>query len=219
MKTTIIGALALTALPALAGTSNDILVEIRGDVFGNQVSTGAFGNVMAGETVTYSFELNSSSFVDGSFPVRGYTIDTSTFSMDFSGGTSVGVADPYPAGFQPLFVLRNDDPAVDGFFITDGSVDGFPNGIATDQAGVFGNFSGAFSVTYNNDPLSSLDILDAAGDYDFTGLTVFGMGINDGPIEGVVGIDFNSMTISVIPAPSGIALVGLGGLVASRRRR
>lgn len=220
MKTTmLLSALAITTLPVLAGTVNDVLVEIHGDVYFNGINRGEFQNVNAGETMTYSFELNSVDYVDGSFPVRGYTIDMSTFQVAFSGGTVVQVANPYPAGFTPSFVVRNNDPMADGFFITDGSVDGFPNGVATDQAGVFGNFLATFNVSYLGDTIDSLDILDAAGTYDYTGLTVFGLGIDDGPIEDVLGADFSHMTISIIPAPSSLALVGLGGLVATRRRR
>lgn len=221
MKTiTILTAMALGALPAGAGVSgNDILVEIRGDVYGNQINSGDFANVNAGETMTYSFELNSSVFTDGTLSRRGYHIDLSTFQLAFSGGTVVHAQNPYPAGFTPMFVLRDGDPVADGFFITDASVDGFDNGMATDQAGVFGNFVSGFSVSYGGDALGSLNIFDALGDYDYTGLTVFGMGIDDGPVESVLGIDFVSMTISQIPAPS--TLLGLApmGLLASRRRR
>lgn len=215
----LISAVAFITAPALAGISNDILVEIHGDVYGNQISSGAFGNVNAGERMTYSFELNSTNFVNGSFPVRGYTIDISTFQVAFSGGTVVQAQNPYPAGSEPIFVLRDNDPMVDGFFLTDGSVDGFPGGIATDQVGVFGNFLATFNVSYVGDTLSSLDINDAIGTYDFTGLTVFGLGIDDGPFEDVLGADFSSMTISAIPAPS--TMLGLApiGMLAIRRRR
>lgn len=218
--TTMLAALALTALPAAAMLAgNDVLVEIHGDVYGNQINSGDFANVNAGETVTYSFQLSSSVFTDGTLSRRGYHIDLSTFNLAFSGGTVVHAQDPYPAGFTPMFVLRDGDPVADGFFITDASVDGFDNGMATDQAGVFGNFVTGFSVSYGGDALGSLDILDALGDYDYTGLTVFGMGIDDGPAESVLGIDFVSMSISQIPAPS--TLLGLApvGLIAARRRR
>lgn len=217
--TALLSAVALTAIPAIAGTANDILVEIHGDVYFNAINSGEFSNVNAGESMTYSFELNSANFVDGSFPVRGYTIDLSTFQVAFSGGTVIQAQSPYPAGFTPTFVLRNNDPMADGFFITDGSVDGFPNGVQTDQAGVFGNFLATFNVSYVGDTLNSLDINDAFGTYDFTGLTVFGLGIDDGPFEDALGADFSHMTISAIPAPSSLALIGLSGLVATRRRR
>lgn len=211
-KTIITAALAAATLTAGA---TPILVEIHGDVYGNQVSSGTLGNVNAGETVTYSFTLDSDDFVNGSFPTRGYAIDLNSFALNFSGGTSIGLS-PSFAG-PAYFVIRDNDPAVDGFFLSQGL--DFPSGMDLDQAGAFGNFAASFNVSYTGDTLSSLDILGAVGSYDFTGLTVFGMGIDDGPFEGVVGIDFSSMTISVVPAPSAMALLGLGGLTVARRRR
>lgn len=205
----------LLAMLALQAHATPVLVEIRGDVFSNQINSGALGAVNAGETVTYSFTVDSGDFVNGSFPTRGYAIDLSSFTLNFSGGTSIGLA-PSFAG-PAYFVIRNNDPAVDGFFLSEGL--DFPSGLDLDQAGVFGNFAAAFNVGYSGDTLSSLDILDAVGTYDFTGLEVFGMGIDDGPFEGVLGIDFSSMTISIVPAPSALALLGLGGLTLARRRR
>lgn len=205
----------LLATLALQAQATPVLVEIRGDVFSNQINSGALGAVNAGETVTYSFTVDSGDFVNGSFPTRGYAIDLSSFALNFSGGTSIGLA-PSFAG-PAYFVIRNNDPAVDGFFLSEGL--DFPSGLDLDQAGVFGNFAAAFNVGYSGDTLSSLDILDAVGTYDFTGLKVFGMGIDDGPFEGVLGIDFSSMTISIVPAPSALALLGLGGLTLARRRR
>lgn len=216
----VLGAIAFTALHAAAGISNDIRVEINGDVWGNQISSGGLGTINPGDSITYSFELDSASFVDGGFPVRGYLIDTSTFQITSSSGAVVLAANPYPAGLTPMFVVRNDDPAADGFFLTDGSVDGFPGAIQTEQAGIFGNFGARFNVSYTGDTLSSLDILGAVGSYDFDGLTVFGMGINDGPFKDVLGADFSSMTISVIPVPA--TMLGLSPIAAmglTRRRR
>lgn len=206
---------AMLAAGTLTAGATPILVEIHGDVYGNQVSTGPLGNVNAGETVTYSFTLDSEDFVNGSFPTRGYAINLNSFALNFSGGTNIGLS-PSFAG-PAYFVIRNNDPAADGFFLSQGL--DFPTGLSLDQAGVFGNFAASFSVSYTGDTLSSLNILDAVGSYDFTGLTAFGMGIDDGPFEGVVGIDFSSMTISVVPAPSAMALLGLGGLTIVRRRR
>ena len=133
------------------------------------------------------------------------------------GSAVAGLADPYSAGLTPYFILRNDDPAVDGFFLGE-SPDGFPNGIELDAPGGFGNFRAAFNVSYNNDPLSSLDIADAAGSYDFTGLTVFGMTIDDGPFN-AMGLIFSHMEISVVPAPGALALLLPLAFGAPRRRR
>lgn len=212
-KTLIIVTLA-TAAAAAAATP--VLVEINGQVWGNQINDGTLGTVNPGETATIAFLLDSDAFLNSaSFPTRGYEIDLPSFNLSFSGGASIGLS-PALAG-PAYFVLRDNDPAVDGFFLSLGT--DLPVPLDLDQTGVFGNFGVAFSVGYTGDTLNSLDILDAAGSYDFTGLTNFGMGVDDGPFESVLGIDFTSMTITVVPAPSGAALLGLGGLVAIRRRR
>lgn len=207
----------LAALGLAAGTAaaTPVLVEIHGDVYFNGINDGTLSAVNAGETVVYSFTVDSNNFVDGSFPTRGYAIDLESFALTFSGGTTIGLNDGF-AG-PAYFVLRDNDPAVDGFFLSQGL--DFPSGMPLNQAGRFGDFAATFSVSYPEDFLPSLDILDAVGYYDFTGLSVFGMGIDDGPIEGVLGIDYNHMTITAVPAPSALALIGLGGLVAGRRRR
>ena len=62
------------------------------------------------------------------------------------------------------------------------------------QTGIFGQFNNNYSVTYTGDTLPSLDILDALGTYDFTGLTVFNWTIDDGPFN-AMGIIFEQMTI------------------------
>ncbi len=214
MTKTIITA-AVLAAGTLAANATPVLVEIRGDVYFNGINEGTLSGVNAGETVTYSFTVDSENFVNGSFPTRGYAINLDSFALNFSGGTSIGL-NPGFAG-PAYFVLRDNDPAVDGFFLSQGL--DYPSGMPLAQAGRFGDFAASFSVAYPQDFLPSLDILDAVGFYDYTGLSVFGMGIDDGPIEGVLGIDFVSMTISVVPAPSAMALLGLGGLVAVRRRR
>lgn len=212
MKTATLAALTLAAGTAAA---SPVQVEIHGDVYFNGINSGTLSGVTAGETCTYSFTLDSEDYMNGSFPTRGYVIDTSSFALNFSGGTTIGLAESFSG---PLyFVVRHNDPAVDGFFISAGL--DFPSDTPLDQAGRFGDFGATFSVSYVANTLSSFDILDAAGYYDFTGLKVFGMGINDGPIESVLGIDFNHMTITAVPAPSAAALLGLGGLVATRRRR
>ena len=208
-------ALAVAAAATTAATATPVLVEINGVVWGNQINAAPLGDVNPGETGTISFTVDTADFVDGSFPTRGYAIDLSSFSLDFSGGTSIAINPGFTG--PAYFVLRNNDPAVDGFFLSQGL--DFPADIPLAQAGGFGDFGVRFNVSYTGDTLDSLDIADAAGTYDFTGLTVFGMGVNDGPFEDVLGMDFSSMTITVIPAPPALALLGLGGLAAGRRRR
>lgn len=208
-------AIALVAAAAATASADTVLVEIHGDVWGNQINAAPLGDVNPGETGTISFNLDANNFANGTFPTRGYAIDLNSFSFTFSGGTSVGI-NPAFAG-PAYFVVRDNDPVADGFFLSQGL--DFPSDIPLAQTGVFGDFGARFNVSYTGDTLNSLNVADAAGTYDFTGLTVFGMGINDGPFEDVLGMDFSSMTITVIPAPSALAMLGFGGLVATRRRR
>jgi len=209
------GAAATLTVAAHAGVP--VQVTINGEVEFNQIGTGDFGQVNAGDDATMTFLVDSDIFVNDDFvPTRGYEIDQSSYSFSFDSGSIVtGLQDPFPG--TPYFVLRNDDPAVDGFFIGDNTNNGF-NGIASDETGLFGQFAPRFSVTYGDDPLDSLDILDAVGSYDFDGLTVFGFAVTDGPFD-AMGLVFSDMTIEIVPAPATLALLAPLGLFGRRRRR
>jgi hypothetical protein len=202
-------------------------VTITGEVEFNQINSGPLAAVNAGETATTSFIIDSSVFDDNpNFPTRGYDIDQGSFSLAFDSVT-VGLQAPFPIGQTPYFVIRNDDPAVDGFFLST-ILDG-PMGVPTDVTGGFGQFIDAFSVTYTGDTLTSLNILDALGTYDFTNLTVFNYTIDDGPFN-PLGIVFEQMTIAepagnAVPAVSTwgamvltIAITVAGTLVFRRRQ-
>lgn len=182
-------------------------VEIYGVIISNQASVSEVANLSPGDSITISFELEFADPVDSdTLPIRGYPIDQDSFTITSSGGVSFGIRSPYPAGATPMFVIRDNDPAVDGFFLSE-SIGGLPSPINTDQDGVLGDFEARFSVTYTGGTLSSLSVFDAIGEYDFTGLTVFGMGINDGFFEDVVVIDFTGMSIGAVIGcnPSDIA--------------
>jgi hypothetical protein len=108
-------------------------------------------------------------------------------------------------------VIRNNDPAVDGFFVST-NVDN-PAGLPLVPVGSLGHFANSFLVTYGGSTLSSLDLLGALGNYDFTGLSVFNWSVDDGPFN-PLGIDFVSMTIeSFVPTwtDEGHALAGVAG--------
>ena len=219
MKKTIALSLALIAT-ALASTANALVVDVRitGSVEFNQINVAPLSAANPGDAASITFQLYTGAFVDSTnFPTRGYEIVAGSFTFT-AGGASVGLADPLPPGTTPYFIIRNDDPAVDGFFLGT-NVDGFPNGVPSDSTGLFGQFAPNFSVTYGNDPLPSLDILDALGTYDFNGLTVFNFTVDDGPFN-AMGLVFEQMTISAVPVPAaawlmGAALISLGAL---RRR-
>jgi hypothetical protein len=101
-------------------------------------------------------------------------------------------------------------------FIAD-SVD-FPIGVELDAPGIFGAFSHDFSVSYVGDTLGSLDLLDAVGTYGFGGLKSFNWVIDDGPFS-PVGLVFDSMEISVVPAPAPLVVGGLWGVLRGGRSR
>lgn len=210
-------AVTLTA-HAGAPVALPVQVTITGEVEFNQVNpaNSRLGNVNTGDDFTLTFVLDPNNFTDSTnFPTRGYALAPGSLTLEI-GSETFGLLDPLGTE-TPLFVIRNDDPAVDGFFLGS-SVDGFNDGVALDEPGGFGAFRYNFSVGYNNDPLPSLDIIDAQGTYDFTGLTSFNTTIDDGPFN-PVGMIFEQMTIEVIPEPSSLTLLGGAGLVLLRRRR
>lgn len=210
-------ALAIASTCVSTALANDVLVQIHGFVWGNQINQGALDPVMPGETATIAFELDSGNFQNSpNYNTRGYLIDESTFTLSFSGGVSVGLRNPYIDG-TPMFVVRESDPVADGFMISNNT--DWPVALDTTEVGRFGNFAVRFNVSYEGTTLSTLNILDAAGTYDYTGLTVFGMGVNDGFIEDVMGMDFTSMSVTVIPAPASVCMLAGAALLGVRRRR
>jgi hypothetical protein len=197
----------LAALPAQATTVN---VQITGTVEYNQVSIGQFGAVMPGDNVTIGFTLDSNDYLDsGSFPTRGYVIGNFEQTV---GPATVHLKNPFPG--VPYFVLRNNDPAVDGFFFSKGT--DFPASLDLDEAanGSGTRFFGShFEVGYGQTALSSLDILDAVGVYTFAGLTSFYFTIQDLGFD-PIGFIFEQMTIT---APVAVENETWGGIKALYR--
>jgi hypothetical protein len=181
--------------------------------------------IQVGQTLTYSFNVDSDVYQDsGSFPVRGYEIIQNSFLVTTSGGFSTGLVNPFPGGATPYFVLRNNDPAVDGCYLTWGGVD-FPGGLPIDEPGLLGDpFEAHFSVGYTGDTLDSLNILAAQGTYAYGDggpgtLNSFYFNLVDLGFE-VVGIDYTHITISAVPGPGGLAMmVSFGAILGGRRRR
>lgn len=208
---TFISTVAAAAIAASAGAAL-VKVEITGTVEYSQFTSGVLAPVDPGDSAVMSFLLDSESFVNSpNFPTRGYTIDKSSFALTL-GGVNVALQNPYPAGQTPYFVLRNNDPAVDGFFISE-NVELF-GGLDTNVT----NVDVAWHATYGGNLLSSLNILDAVGTYSLAGISVFNWTLDVGP-NSPMGMIYESMTISVVPAPAALALLAMGGIVGGRRRR
>jgi len=179
--------------------------------------------IRPGHLLSYTFTVDSDAFVGHpTFGIRAYEIVPGSFAVTTDQGFSAGMAFPLPGGSTPYFVVRDNDPAVDGFYIAWGGIE-LPFGLPITEAGLFGDpFEAAFSVGYTGDTLSSLDIAGAAGSYGYGSggpgtLTSFYFNLVDLGFE-VVGIEFTEMTISPVPAP-GTLLVASLGLALTRRRR
>ena len=187
-------AMAALALPALADMYT---VEITGSVEFSQVNFGQFADVMTGDPVMVTFMVDSEDYMDSpNFPTRGYTVSDFWITI---GGVTVGLQNPYPDGLTPYFVIRDNDPAVDGFFFSNNT--DFPGGIFINEPANVADFFGvSYSVTYGGDTLPSLDIADAVGLYNFEGLSVFNFILNDGPFEAMFFV-YEQMVIST----SGVA--------------
>jgi heat shock protein HslJ len=173
----------------------EVQVEISGKVEYNQVrpENSRMGNPKPGDRVTSTFRLDSTDFTNSTvYPTRGYPIIRNSLRVVI-GSETFEIQDPLE-GNNPLFILRNNDPKVDGFLIGS-SVNGFENGAPLNEEGALGAFKMNFLVTYLHNPLPSLDILDAVGTYHFTGISSYHHTIDDGTFN-PVGIQFEQMIIT-----------------------
>lgn len=184
-------ALALAALAPTA-TADTVRITIHGSVEYNQVTSGVFAGVHANDPVSIEFDVDSTQFADSTnFPTRGYAIVQSSFALNVGAARS-GLQSPSVS--PTYFVIRNNDPGVDGFFFSVGLE--LPTSLALSAPGRFGPFGIRYETTYPATRLPSLNILDALGSYDLTGLEVFGFGVTDGPFD-AIGMIYESMTIAI----------------------
>jgi hypothetical protein len=186
-----IAAIAVFAMPVYADM---VTVTVTGSVEWNQVTFGQFAAVSTGDPVVCDFLVDSNQYTNSTqFNTRGYDIVHSSFVLSL-GSVVVGLQDPFPAGETPFFVLRDNDPAVDGFFVSR-NVD-WPTGVPTSEpGGIDPFFTYGCEIGYTGDTLSSLDILDAVGTYDYNGLTNFYFVILDAWAE-PIGLLFEQLSIS-----------------------
>lgn len=206
----------LATAPSLAVP---VAVSATGQVIFNGITTPPLSGVTSGQTAHMSFMVDSNNFVDG-IPgdTRGYEIDAASFALSFGsaadGDVTVGLLDPFPSGQTPFFTLVDGFPVSDGFFVSTSPVS--PGGVPLSQSPI--NFN--LDLGYVGSTLGSLNILDAQGTYDFTGLTRFSMTLwRVVPDNTVLEMDFASLTISAIPEPSAGLLLVPVALWGLRRRR
>lgn len=207
----------MTSLALAAGASAGLLVqvEISGQVQFNNATTLPLSLVGSGSDTTVTFTVDASEFVDdASGMARGYLIDLNTFLFQM-GSQTPSVQSPLPVGVVPYFVLHNGAGG-DGFHL--GTSTGSANGVPLNLTGTQGQYVGAFTAAYAASTLEGLDIVQAVGVYDVFGLASFSFGVDEASTE-VIGIEFDELTISIVPAPSAAMLAGVGLLASVRRRR
>jgi hypothetical protein len=213
MKYTLV-MLAATLVLCTSAKADFVSVSITGTVIFNGISDPPLSGVGFGQTANMSFTVDSNVFMDG-IPgdTRGYEIIPSSFSLAFD-TINVGLLNPLPG--TAYFTLVDGFPVSDGFFVATSNIS--PGGVPLEQEPYFANVD----LGYTGNTLSSLDILDAVGVYDFGGLTRFSYSIwTVFPDNSVMEMDFQQLTISrQIPEPASVGLfTPLGLLIFSRRHK
>ncbi len=195
--------------------STFVQIEVLGKVESNVIGGGMSG-VKPGDPVAMDFVVDSNSYLDNPFhPTRGYDIDLDSFVMTV-GGVNVDIVKPQPNGLA-YFVLRDNDPAVDGFFISQGEVD-MPTPWTVSIPGLTPQHDLDFSRTFaNGSALHSLDILDAVGFYNLGNLSSYNWTIGRFGNPGAI-YDYESISIKIVPEPVSLTAMGIG-LAAMLRRR
>jgi hypothetical protein len=185
--------LVLSILVSAAARADIVTVEATGRVVFNGITTAPLNAVTVNQQATMSFTVDSNNFLDG-IPgdTRGYVIDQASFSLAFSGGVSVGLLNPFPVGLTPYFTLVEGFPVADGFFVS--TSPSSPGGVHLSQTPIRANLD----LGYAGTTLTSLDILAAAGVYNFTGLTRFAFNLWRVVMDNVV-LDIEFQQLSIVP--------------------
>jgi hypothetical protein len=188
----------LCILVSAAARADIVTVEATGRVVFNGITTPPLNAVTVNQQATMSFTVDSNNFLDGvPGDTRGYVIDQASFSLAFSGGVSVGLLNPFPAGQTPYFTLVEGFPVADGFFVSTSPLS--PGGVPLSQTPIQANLD----LGYGGSTLTSLDILAAAGVYNFTGLTRFGFNLWRIVMDNVV-LDMEFQQLSIVPGVVGV---------------
>ena len=198
---------------AVVARADVVAVSVRGQVIQNLITTPPLNGATVGNIGVMSFTVDSNNFIDG-IPgdLRSYPIDQSSFALTFQpSGVTVGLLSPFPAGQTPYFTLVDGFPVSDGFFVSTSTTS--PGGVPLSQSPLQANLD----LGYVGTTLSSLNILDAFGTYDFGGLTRFSFNLwQNFPDNVRLDMDFQQMTIA--PEPTAMALWAIAGLAAITRR-
>jgi len=210
-------ALAAGLLGGIAARADTLHVRIGGEVDYNVIK-GQLSGIPSGAPVSMDFDVDASDFRNSlRYPTRGYVVDIASFDLDIDG---VHIPLDAPTRGDVYFVLRNNDPKVDGFFLSTGQVNA-DSPLTVHVPGLAPAHQLDFLRTFDTDTiLSSLDIHDAIGHYGFEHMSSYLWTLG----QGSPGAEFvvETIDITAVPEPASALLLGLGALVllpAVRRRR
>ena len=178
MRIRLLAPIVSALMTSHAAVAQTVHVEVRGQVDYNFLTTGALAGVASGAPAVMRFDVDASNFINSpSFPVRGYPINVGSFVMT-AGRAPIGLVNPQPAGTTPFLVIRDNDPAVDGFLVSAG-ID-FPIGIPinTGVTNCVLNFLRTFDV---GTVFPSRNVLDILGTYNFEHMSSYQWTIDRGP--------------------------------------
>ena len=191
--------IAVVLMVAVSGAAfaDIVTVECFGTVEYNQINQGIFADVNSGDVVYAGFLVDSDNYIDSpTYNVRAFPIDLASFQLDIGSVSAVPLVIPQPDGATPYFVVRNDDPAADGFFLSSDPEWPFWNPMLDVPGQIDPYFGFHWEVGYNGDVLNSLDILDAVGTYTYDGLTSFYTAIQDAWAD-AMGLEYVQMKITI----------------------
>lgn len=195
--------LALIAFSTSTALAAGVRVTVTGSVESNAFpanGTNTFGGILAGSPVTLTLELDSTQFLDSpNLPgrTRGYVIQPGTMRLT-AGTASATRLENTPA----YFVLRNNDPRVDGFFLSQGTDIDTSIPLQMIPAGFGVQFSRTFDINTPaptpDDSLTSLNILDALGSWQFNDISSYNFAVGIGEFNLPMILAYESITIATL---------------------
>jgi len=199
MKSLLI-ALSLTLFAGIAGAEM-VSVEIVCTVDYNQARNGILVDVQSGDVATATFMVDSENYIDStSYGVRSYIVDPATFSLTVGSVGPIPMVVPQPDNATVYFVVRESDPAVDGFFLS--VIQEWPWVFPSlDIAGTIAPFMGYhYEVDYANHVLPTKDITQLAGTYQRTDMERYYCSVNDDWAD-VLGLIYQMTVITTQTVP------------------
>jgi len=174
----VFSAVACALVPSSSAHAATVYVLIQGTVEYNQFVSGTFAGVPAGAPVVMRIKLDSTQFLNdpNGLPTRGYRFDYTKFAMTAGGVTAYLT----PSVTTAYFVLRNNDPHVDGMFISTGTANDVELPLQITPSG----YGIGWKWTFNGQTtLNSLNLLDALGEYGYPNISVFNWAVQFGEVS------------------------------------